>query len=252
MILGMAVAACDGSDESSQIPPDPVSPPPEALSPPPDPVPSVAPPSCPNQEEVAGDESLRTGSLTGDVSGDGLNDRVHLAIDDSGDVGCRAFLLVAHGDQLGAVALEVEGVDPALGLPALRQLKQVDGAAGADVIVDLIAGASTVFAGVYSMATGEPARVTIQGSEPPAQDLFPYGGGVGQLSAVDCTGDGTILISSAVPQGARYLVTRNRYMPTPGALLREGEASTGKVKLEALPARFPEFAGAPFGSCPGH
>jgi hypothetical protein len=244
MILGLAVAACDGSDESRQIPP-------EFASQPTDPAPSlVPPPPCPNQEKVAGDESLRTGSLAGDVSGDGVDDRVHVAVDDSADIGCRAFLLVAHGDQLDAVALEVEGLDPALGLPALRQLKQVDGAPGADIIVDLIAGASTVFAGVYSMATGEPARVTIQGSEPPARDLFPYGGGVGQLSAVDCTDDGTILISSAVPQGARYLVTRNRYASTPGARLREGEASTRKVKLEALPARFPEFAGPPFRSCP--
>ncbi len=244
MILGLAVAACDGSNESRQIPP-------EFTSPPPDPAPSLlAPPPCPNQEEVAGDESLRTGSLAGDVSGDGIDDRVHVAVDDSADIGCQAFLVVDHGDQLDAVTLEVEGLDPALGLPAPKQLRQVDGAQGADIVVDLVAGASTVFAGVYSMATGELAPVTIEGSEPPARDLFPYGGGVGQLSAVDCADDATMLISSAVPQEARYLVTRNRYTPTPGALLRDGEASTAKVKLESLPARFPEFAGAPFGSCP--
>jgi len=247
MILGLTVSACGGSDESDG---DGTQGPAPRSSPAPAPSPSPPEPECVNEDEVADDESLRTGSLTGDVSGDGVEDQVHVAVDDSADIGCRAFLLVAQGDELAAVALDVEGMDPALGLPALRQLTQVDGAEGADVVVNLVAGASTVFAGVYSMAGGEPARVTIQGSEPPVRDLFPYGGGVGQLSAVDCTEAGTILISSAVPQGARYLVTRNRYTPTSGALLREGQASTGKVKFEALPARFPEFAGGPFGSCP--
>ena len=184
------------------------------------------------------------------MSGDGVDDRVHVAVDDDADVGCRAFLLVVHGDELVSVSLDVDGMDPTLGLPALRELRQVDGAGGADVVVDLIAGASTVFAGVYSMATGELARVTIQGSEPPAQDLFAFGGGVAQLSAVDCAGEGSILISTAVPRGARYLVTRNYYTATAGALTSRGEAATRKVAFEKLPARFSEFAGPPFGSCP--
>jgi hypothetical protein len=100
------------------------------------------------------------------------------------------------------------------------------------------------------MASGELVRVTIEGSEPPAEDLFPYGGGVGELSAVDCADDGTILISTAVPRGARYLVTRNSYTATAGALSIQGEASTGKVAFERIPTRFPEFGGVPFGSCP--
>jgi len=197
-----------------------------------------------------GDETFRTGSLTGDVSGDGVADHVHVAVDDAAESGCRAFLVIAHGNELEAVSVDVDGMDPALGLPALKELRQVDGTGGADVIVDLIAGASTVFAGVYSMASGELVRVTIEGSEPPAQDLFPYGGGVGQVSAVDCADDGTILISTAVPRGARYLVTRNRYTATAGALLNQSEASTGKVGFERLPTRFPEFGRVPFGSCP--
>lgn len=246
LVLGLLAPGCGGSDESGTLRP------PRRSSP--APVPSPSPPEarCLNEDEVARDESLRTGSLTGDVSGDGVDDRIHVAVDDGADIGCRAFLVVAHDDELAAVALDVDGMDPSLGLPALRELRQVDGAGGADVVVDLIAGASTVFAGVYSMASGELARVTIQGSEPPAQDLFAYGGGVAQLSAVDCAGEGSILISTAVPRGARYLVTRNRYTATAGALSSQGEASTGKVAFEELPTRFPEFAGPPFGSCPVH
>ena len=197
-----------------------------------------------------GVESLRTGSLRGDVSGDGVDDRIHVVVDDDADIGCRAFLVVMHNHELATVALDVDGLDPSLGLPALRDLKQVDSGDGADVVVDLIAGASTVFAGVYSMATGELARLTIEGSEPPVQDLFAYGGGVAQLSAVDCAAEGAIVISTAVPRGARYLVTRNYYTAAAGALTSRGEPSTRKVTFERLPARFPEFAGPPFGSCP--
>ena len=160
------VPGCGGNEESG--------PPRAPRRSSPAPVPSPSPPEaqCPNEDEVAGVQSLRTGSLRGDVSGDGVDDRIHVVVDDDADIGCRAFLVVMHNDELAAVALDVDGLDPSLGLPALRDLKQVDSGDGADVVVDLIAGASTVFAGVYSMATGELARLTIEGSEPPVQDLF--------------------------------------------------------------------------------
>lgn len=207
--------------------------------------------ACPNEKDVAGDESLRAGSLTGDVTGDGDDDDVHVAIDAAGETRCRAFLVVEEGDGLATISVDVEGVDLSLGLPVLKELRQIDGTAGAEVVIDLVAGASTIFAGVYTYAEGELVRMTIEGSKTPTEHLFAYGGGVGQLSAVDCAGEGTVVISSAAAHGARYKVTHRSYQVSEGALVLSDTVKVPeKIAIELLPSTFPEFAGPPFASCP--
>ena len=110
--------------------------------------------SCPNEEERATDERLRRGELRGDVTGDGEADVVLIGIDEEAEIGCRALLFVTTGDRTSAVSLDSEETDLSLGLPALESIKQVDGAGGNDVIVNLAAGASTLFAGLFVFADG--------------------------------------------------------------------------------------------------
>jgi hypothetical protein len=228
-------AACDNADS-----PGPESPRTEAPS-----------TSCSNEEELSTDESARRGALRGDVTGDGEADDVFIAVDEGADFGCRALLFVASGDRISAAPLDVEGTDPRLGLPALAGIKQVSGEGGGDVIVDMAAGASTQFAGVFVFAEGNLEQIQIEGSQPPVENLFAHGGGVAQLSAADCMDDDAVLVSTAVAEGRRYRVDRHTYEFDDGVLARDPtKDETQRVTLGSVPRSFPEFAGPPFSSCP--
>jgi hypothetical protein len=206
--------------------------------------------SCPNEEALSSDESARRGELRGDVTGDGDADDVFIAVDEGAEFGCRALLFVASGDGIHAAPLDVEGTDSRLGLPALTGIKQVAGDGGGDVIVEMAAGASTQFAGVFILADGTLEQIRIEGSQPPVENLFAHGGGVTQLSAVDCTADDAVLVSTAVAEGRRYRVDRHTYEFAGGVLARDpARDETHRVKLRAVPRSFPEFAGPPFSSC---
>jgi hypothetical protein len=175
---------------------------------------------------------------------------VSLAFDDRGAVGCQAFLVV-EGSGEGAV-LAIEAFDRAYGLPQprLNTLAEVDTAPGSEVVIDLVAGASTQFVGLFTMAGGELARVEVEGDEFPTDDLFPYGGSVGHVEASDCAGAaGTIVISSATPRGDDYQVTR-RFFRFRGSTPRAEPSSTerDRATLEEL-GRFPEYRSSPFGGC---
>ncbi len=206
---------------------------------------------CPNQAHVTSDPSARIGgSLHGDVDGDGSPDDVSLAFDDTGALGCQAFLVV-EGSAESAV-LAIESFDRAFGLPQprLNAVADVDTVPGSEVAVDLVAGASTQFVGLFTMTGGELARVEVEGDEFPADDLFPYGGSVGHVEASDCAGaPGTIVISTATPKGDDYHVTR-RFFRFRGATPRVEPSSTerNRVAFEEL-GRFPEYRSSPFGGC---
>ena len=206
---------------------------------------------CPNQTEVTSDPSARSGgTLRGDVDGDGSPDDVSIAFDDTGALGCQAFLVVEGSGE--SAVLAVESFDRAFGLPQprLNRLAEVDSAPGSEVAVDLVAGASTQFVGLFTMAGGELARVEVEGDEFPADDLFPYGGSVGHVDASDCGGaPGTIVISTATPKGDDYQVTR-RFFRFQGTTPRAEPSSTerDRVALEEL-GRFPEYRSSPFGGC---
>jgi hypothetical protein len=207
--------------------------------------------SCPNEEELGSDGSVRKGGLKGDVTGDGEADDVFIAVDEEAEFGCRALLFVSSGERTSAVSLDVEGTNLGLGLPALSGIKQVDGDGGVDVIADIASGASTQFAGLFVFADGNLEQIQIEGSQPPVEDLFAHGGGVAQLSAVDCAGDDSVLVSTAVAKGRRYRVDRHTYEFDDGVLARNPTMDEIKrVKLRSVLSSFPEFAGPPFSSCP--
>jgi len=231
----LCLAACDNSSS-----PEPETPRSEGPS-----------TSCSNEEDLARDHSARRGELRGDVTGDGEADGVFIAVDEGAEVGCRALLFVASGDRTSAASLDGEDTDLGLGLPALEGIKQIDGAGGGDVIVNLVSGASTLFTGVFVYDDGALEQIQIEGSQPPVENLFAHGGGVTLLSAADCGEGGAILVSTAMAEGRRYRIDRHTYEFEDGVLvLNSSKDETRRLSLRAIPRSFPEFAGPPFSSCP--
>lgn len=219
----------------------------------------VAPPSvppagdCPNQADAAVNPLNRiAGPLIGDVTGDATPDRVYLSLDEAAPPGCQAFVVVSETVSLVA---PIEGWDPSGGLtsPRFEGLHQIDGRPGAEIVVHLAAGASTQFVGAFSATGGVIERLATTATEQSSSgsnDLFAFGGSVGHLEAVDCTEDGRIVVSSAIPRGERYEVTRSFYAPA-GATLEPSTPGTRRavVALDQI-EDFPEFAASPFGTCP--
>lgn len=227
--------ACD--DSPAQAPDAPRSDPPST--------------GCSNEDEMRADESARRGDIRGDVTGDGAADEIFIAVDEGAEIGCRAFLFVRSEEGTSAASLDLEDIDFRLGLPALSGLKQIDGDGGNDVIVDMAAGASTLFSGVFVLGSGGLEQVRIEGSTPPTEDLFAHGGGVAQLSAAGCAADGGVLVSTAVAEGRRYRVDRHTYEFDGVTLGRNPTRDeTQRLRLEMIPRSFPEFAGPPFSNCP--
>lgn len=234
MALGVAVilvaGACDGD--------------PEHGAPRTSPTPRTSPVAsadllCEEQEQALEDPEAH--ELAGDVDADGAPDRVVIAP----AVGeCPPVLVVVTARRALSVPIEEEVSGP--GLPRLMGLVEMGDGAGAEVVMVLAAGASTEFFGVYTAVDNELDRLRIRG---PSRfgDLFPSGGSVGHMEASDCAGDGRVVISSAVPNGDRYLVER-RFYDVDGGVLRRAGRGDRLVDLDAL-GSIPEFGSTPFGSC---
>ena len=231
LLVGAAIAAGCESESST----------PSATS---SPTPERAEPDCPNQDSVT-NGARSPGSLSGDVDGDGSDDRVFLAVDADAPEGCKAFLVAET--EGGALAEEISDPDISfdLGLPTLEGITQVDARPGAEVVVRILSGASTLFVGLFTVNEGELERIEIEG-DTQYGNLFPSGGSVGHLEGSDCIEDG-IVVSLAVPKGKGYDVTRTFYSLTATRAEPTGSA-TEFVRPRSL-NRYPEFAGVPFSTC---
>ena len=251
-LLLVAGSACGGDEEPAA---DPAPTPLPSATPEPEPsaeaTPTVVEPEsdCPNEAGVTtGDDSFGR-SLKGDVSGDGEPDVITIVRDDSGPQGCQTFLIVESAEGEHSTPIDQEGMSTDVGFPALVSLADIDGDSGLDVVMNMVAGASTQFSGVFTAAKGVPERLRF---EQPTEfgDLFPTGGSVGHLEASDCVGPGAIVITQAVPQGDEYKITRTAYVVVGGLLTPQEEGvKTARLPIERLD-RFPEFRASPFGSCP--
>ena len=210
--------------------------------------------SCPNATEIAGDSEAPTGGVVrGDVTGDGTPDEVWLALDPSAPRGCRALVVARSDEAIDLLSLGPRTIAPSPNPPAISSLAAVDDRAGLDVVVDIAAGASTSFAGVFSFGGGSPARLAGPGgSSSVTRDLFAYGGSVGHLEGVDCAGEagsGRIVVSTAVPRGDRYLVTR-RFFQTEDSKLRPlAELRQRLVVSPRRVGKMPGLVPSPFPSC---
>ena len=235
--------ACDGADPSEgatvRLPDDKID--------------------CPNEVSVREDGSLREpGRLQGDVDGDGASDTVYLALDPGAEPGCQAFVVAETAGGLRSAPVWEAGAEMSVGRPQLLGLAELNGAPGADVIVQELAGASSQFAGVLVVEDGSLVRLTRPESDGetigPERHLFAYGGSVGHLEAVDCDGEGRIVTSVAVPDvrsgdvGDMYEVTRE-VLAAEGAALRVVDRERTRVAPTEV-AELPEYRNSPFGSCP--
>ena len=216
---------------------------------------------CDNESSVVDSTTVPSeGVLTGDVDGDEADETIYIANDDDADAGCRSFLVVSAEGTIYSALVDPSGTPRSLPEPRLHSLIQLDlHPGGKEIVVNLEAGASTEFVGVFKVTADGLERITIDGRGPGpfAQDLgqdnlFPTGGSVGHIDAVDCVGPELIVMSAAIPIGdsaERYEVER-RFFRLDGTVLTSHPESTEVHEVEGLTVeRFREFAGSPFGSC---
>lgn len=245
------LAACGGDDRTpdSQTTPSAesqASSTPEA-SPSPSELP-VPPEMCEGQQEIVSDPAARIGGeLSGDVTGDGVEDIVSIA-SGTGDADCSTFVVVEAGSEVLSVPLAQEGSAPSNGFPRVNTLVQIDSEPGLEIVVDVLAGASTSFTAVFGFGTGTLARYEIEGRDPYA-DMFPTGGSVGHLEATDCMGAARVVISLAVPGGDGYDLRRNFYAVAEGRFTKDGVEKIALDDQQDLEA-YQEFIATPFGTCP--
>lgn len=245
LVLSLVGAACTAEDG-----PIPASPSP---SPTPSVVTATGPSDCPEEVGAAETETEPAqSSLMGDVDGDGELDSISIRSFLDSEPGCQAVLTVLSSDSVLSVPIEQEGVDLGGGAPpSLLGVADIDGRSGNEIIVRLVSGASTEFTGVYSAEAGTLERLPVRGGE--FGDLFPSGGSVGHFEQSDCAGAGTVMIATAVPDGARYLVRRAEFVFDGEAFARDRSASSEvTVSADELASgAVPGFtSSAPFGSCP--
>lgn len=205
---------------------------------------------CPGQDAPSSSDA-RGGTLTGDIDGDGSDDVVYIVEDPGAEPGCRFLLVVETGrGPTLSVPVDTGDVSPIGGLPALRSLAHIDERPGAEIVVDVLAGASTTFAAIYSAGGEELERMTLPEGAPYG-DLFPYGGSVGHMESSACGKEGgTVTIGSLVPQGDRYLVAETVYRSEDGRFEETEVVSDTIANLDDLGGRFGSFAASPFGNCP--
>ena len=244
LLAGSTACTSDGGDPSTRQ---------ASRTPIPSEAPSPEPASACAEEIVTAESETHPAqsSFMGDVDGDGEHDPISIKSFPRAEPGCRAVLTAFPGGAPISVSLEQEGVDVASGAPTLLGAADVDGRPGSEIIVRLVSGASTEFLGLYSAASGSLERLTVKGGE--FGDLFPSGGSVGHLEQSDCAEPGTVVIATATPQGAKYLVRRAGFVWDGDAFSPDSNATTEEVVDAddlASGAVLGFASGAPFGSCP--
>ncbi|MEA2447540.1 MAG: hypothetical protein QOK47_1177 [Actinomycetota bacterium] len=223
------------------------------------PSPSVEQPSptptfeCPNQASTVEDANALVGEpATSDVDGDGSSDAVSIHLDTAGERGCQAFLVVEV--DTGRLSLPIWEVGPQGGLPqpTIKAIVDIDSDGSSEIVLDEALGASTQFVGLYALSDG---GLTWVRSRTDQGGLFPYGGSVGHLEAVDCTNEGSLVVSAALPSPDRSAQARQIYdVRRRFFSLEDGQLVAENTETESLPIddleRFPEYLSSPFGNCP--
>lgn len=206
---------------------------------------------CANQDEAISSGEVVGGEVSGDVDGDGSDDRVYLVRDDDGAVGCQTFLVA--GTAAGPLAAPTGEADVSYSLqtPRINSLVQVDGSGGLEILVDVEQGASTQFLGMFKITAAGLEKVRILGGSAYG-DLFPYGGSVGHIEASNCTDerDADVLIAIATPNATDYTIRTVLYEMKGASLrplpLREQPPIATGADVELSEG----FDSSPFGDCP--
>ena len=211
---------------------------------------------CPNADEVAVSvDSRGQQTLSGDVDGDGAEDEVWLSTDERAPGRCGHFIMIETADRIYWAATDTSDVSSSLEVPTLNSLADIDADGDVEIVVNLDAGASTQFVGVFALTRAGLERMTVDGRRPgpfgaEMEGLFAYGGSVGHLEAVDCV-DGHVVLSAAIPSGSpgTYEVERRFFSPAETVIVIVGELTEKHIVRDLKIDDFPEFAGSPFQSC---
>lgn len=234
IVAAVLIFACDGGPEEKRAQPSP-----RGTS------------SCPNEADVIASSETQEGpTRDADIDGDGRDDAVRLQLDFEAPIGCQAFVVVETATGSLVEPVWAMGGSGGLPQPSLYSFSNLDRQPGYEILVNEASGASTQFVAAYGFRSGELEPIQVPDNE---NGLFAFGGSVGHLEAVDCTSEGDIVISSAVPAAGRaaadkglYQVRRTIY--SLDRELKKQEAELNEVAIEEL-EQFPEFRSGPFGSC---
>ena len=212
---------------------------------------SSDPSACANAGSVLADRKTLLGDpVTVDVDGDGAGDEVELHFDRQAEVGCQAFLVVATPDEIVKPVWPM-GEPSGLPQPSIFGFSDLDGDGGFEIVISEASGASTQFVAAYKVVGDGIVALAVPETD---TGLFPFGGSVGHIDAVDCSDDGAIRVSQAVPGEGRssgqpnYALTRRTYR-IEGTELVEIDVERRQMPIDRL-AAFEEFGSGPFASCP--
>lgn len=220
------------------------------------PVPTPAPtptggdpsgPTCPNQDEAVSAAIQRDRAGSGDVDGQEGADPIFVVADEQGAPGCAGFVVVDLGPEPVSAAVSFPDIDPRFGFPSFNSTAAINDYPGDEIVVNVMAGASTQFVSVYTFDGAALVEVSFENAAGDETAVFGFGGSVGHVEAVDCVADGRVVVSSATPEGRRYALTRLFLDPLGVAWSAVGaERSIGSLRQVT---NDPEFAGSPFLNC---
>ena len=219
---------------------------------------SAGPVSAGDGSCFEGDSSKR-GLMRADINGDGTMDEVWISAR-MRDGRCRYYVKADMGAERDKKILKGDGVDrfTMRHFSRVAAMVQVDLVPGKEFAVVLSQGASTVFAGLFTIRADVIRRIRADGPGAPPDDLFGYGGSIGFQVASDCARHrppGQIINSTAVYKSDinRYRVKR-RWFATEGVSTHFERTPVPTDKRDVRPSHlsdFYEFRNNPFGSCPG-
>lgn len=196
------------------------------------------------------------GKMRGDVDGNGTRDLAWVAANKP-DGRCRYFAKVDLGADEARKRLYGDRY-VFRNFSHVMAMIDVDTVPGKEWGIVMQQGASTSFAGLFTMRAGEVERIKVHGPGAPDDDLFAYGGSISFQAASDCARHrpaGQVIYSTAVltNAGRHYKIKRRWFQSTGVNLERTAEPTDERRERVNRPGADPpyEFRTSPFGSCPG-
>jgi hypothetical protein len=182
-------------------------------------------PACPAPAAL----HVKGETLRGDVDGDGAADSVAARVDGSGRC---ASLVVGIDRGTLTSRLPPESVTAAEPWPFVVALARIDDHPGAEVVVVLHEGASTAFAGIFTVRDRRLVQVRIRG-QGWYGDVFAFYGSVMHIDGLDCarSDDAQVVAIGAVPgPGARGYYVEQRFFRFVGTTLQLVQTSRQFVR----------------------
>jgi hypothetical protein len=190
-------------------------------------------------------------SFVGDVDGDGASDRVFVRLDGEAAPRCALHLVVRlrHGP-----ALTARLAPPFLDIGAIRQspspavagLAEIERRRGAEIVVTVDEGASTVFLAVFMVRRHRLIRMRLPGFE----QTFPALGSVTHFAGVDCVGGrrSGVVVSTQTGRSLKRLFVERRFFRAVGTRFQLIRRRTYSLGPNVSPP-FPELSHGPFARC---